>query len=133
MNGDSNSLAFQLSSINYDVWLLNFRGNSYSRSHSILDPNTESEYWDFSIDELAIYDLPSAINHILSTTSHSNLTIIGYSLGTTVAFNLVSRKQEEWNNKINKIIQISPMITLNNVTNEYFNKMTKSELMVWFL
>ena len=37
----------------YDVWLGNFRGNHESREHVNLDPDVDSDYWQFSWDEMA--------------------------------------------------------------------------------
>ena len=45
----------------YDVWLGNFRGNKYSSKHLRLKP-FDSEYWDFSLDELALIDIPAMID-----------------------------------------------------------------------
>ena len=33
----------------YDVWLGNFRGNHESREHVNLDPDVDSDYWQFSL------------------------------------------------------------------------------------
>ena len=34
----------------YDVWLLNQRGNYYSRQHNYFDPDTQPEFWNFSFE-----------------------------------------------------------------------------------
>ena len=39
----------------YDVWLGNYRGNHESREHMKLDPDWDSDYWQFSWDEMAKY------------------------------------------------------------------------------
>lgn len=33
---------------NYDVWLWNARGNYYSREHLWLDPDSDTQFWEFS-------------------------------------------------------------------------------------
>ncbi len=42
------SLAFTLADMGYDVWLGNFRGNTYSRGHVIFDSLHDNTYWKFS-------------------------------------------------------------------------------------
>ena len=49
----SDSLGFLLADLGYDVWLGNFRGNHESREHVNLDPDVDSDYWQFSWDEMA--------------------------------------------------------------------------------
>lgn len=48
----------------YDVWLMNARGNYYSRDHLWLNPDTQEEFWDFSVTELAEYDLKAVVEFI---------------------------------------------------------------------
>lgn len=45
----------------YDVWMGNFRGNKYSHKHKTLKPS-DKEFWNFSLDELALYDIPSMVH-----------------------------------------------------------------------
>ena len=54
----------------------NNRGNRYSNKHISLSP-TDGEYWNFSIDELARYEVPAMINYVLSETGHQQLRYIG--------------------------------------------------------
>jgi lysosomal acid lipase/cholesteryl ester hydrolase len=61
---DDDSPAFILSRAGYDVWLGNSRGNKYSRRHTTLGTETE-EFWNFSWEELGIYDLPAFTDYIL--------------------------------------------------------------------
>ena len=51
--------------IGYDVWMINIRGNSYSKNHQWLDVcPTCSEFWAFGFDESARYDYPATIGKI---------------------------------------------------------------------
>ncbi len=68
----------------YDVWLINFRGNSYSREHAWLDADSDESYWNFSFEEFGEYDLKASIQFIQNQRNdNKKLTLIGYSLGTT--------------------------------------------------
>lgn len=46
MNHRNKSHPFVLSDAGYDVWLPNSRGNKYSNQHTVLNPDTDLEYWD---------------------------------------------------------------------------------------
>ena len=43
---------------------MNARGNYYSRDHLWMNPDTETEYWDFSFEEIAEYDLKAVIEFV---------------------------------------------------------------------
>lgn len=56
----TDSMAFTLAEAGYDVWLGNTRGNKYSCKHRKLKPSEEA-FWDFSMDQMALYDMPDSI------------------------------------------------------------------------
>jgi lysosomal acid lipase/cholesteryl ester hydrolase len=58
----SNAIPYQLADTGkYDIWLLNSRGNHFSRKHLWLDPDTQREFWDFSFQEMAEFDLKATV------------------------------------------------------------------------
>ena len=81
---DKDSPAFLLSDAGYDVWLVNFRGNKYSKHHETLDIMTP-EYWDFGWEEHALHDIPAFTNFILAKTGHKKVAYVSHSMGTTAA------------------------------------------------
>ncbi|XP_026566284.1 lysosomal acid lipase/cholesteryl ester hydrolase-like [Pseudonaja textilis] len=66
----------------YDVWIINNRGTTWSRRHQNLTIDQE-EFWDFSFDEMARYDLPAMISFIVKKTRNSKIHLVGYSQGAT--------------------------------------------------
>lgn len=77
----------------YDVYLINCRGNRYSREHQTLNP-VDQIFWDFSWTEMAIYDVPETIEMIRSKTESSTIQCVGHSQGGTVLIALLSLKSE---------------------------------------
>lgn len=78
------STAFVLSQFGFDVWLGNCRGTAYSRGHLRFNSAagifiyaqmnslniffTDTGYWKFAIDHVALFDIPTMINHVLRAT-----------------------------------------------------------------
>lgn len=85
MNDPDQALGFIMADAGYDVWLGNTRGNVYSRRHIHLSPN-QPEFWDFSWDEFAKFDMPTMLQYTRDVTGVPVLDYIGHSMGTTVFF-----------------------------------------------
>jgi pimeloyl-ACP methyl ester carboxylesterase len=93
LNYRNQSLAFLLADAGYDVWLGNNRGNTWSREH--LDYTTDDdEFWDFTWEDMGLYDVPAEINYVLDASGRSTLSYVGHSEGTTQAFVAFSKNQE---------------------------------------
>lgn len=119
-------LPFVLVDNGYDIWLGNnrygfisdmrifplddstTRGNKYSQKHTSL-PTSSPAFWDFSLDELAKYDMPSFVSYILTHTNQPNLSYIGFSQGSAQAFAALS-SNKELNSKLNVFIALAPII-----------------------
>nr|XP_044610699.1 lipase member K isoform X2 [Equus asinus] len=109
-NLPNNSLAFLLADNGYDVWMGNSRGNTWSRKHLKFSPKSP-EFWAFSLDEMAKYDLPATINFIVEKTGQEQLYYVGHSQGTTIAF-IAFSTNPELAKKIKIFFALAPVITV---------------------
>ncbi|MEW5315847.1 MAG: hypothetical protein WDW38_007249 [Sanguina aurantia] len=60
----------------------NARGNEYSKAHVTLKP-TDAEFWRFSWDEMAAYDLPASIKTAMQVSGAGHVFYVGHSQGST--------------------------------------------------
>lgn len=115
--GDTHSknLPLLLADRGFDVWLGNNRGNKYSRKHVNLSSSSK-EFWDYSLDEFALYDIPNTLDYILQVTKVEKLTYIGFSQGSAqaiAAFALNPRL----NNVVNLFVGLSPAMVPKGINN----------------
>lgn len=115
--GVNGNLALYLIEAGYDVWLGNVRGNKYSHKHSQYKPQ-DTQFWDFSLDEHALIDLPTVVDFILEQTGQASLTYIGFSQGTTICFASLSLVPT-LRSKINLFIGLAPSTAPFGLTNPY--------------
>lgn len=100
-------LPFQLASEGYDVWMGNNRGNKHSKKHESLSPEC-ADYWDFSFDENARFDLPDMIDYILDKSGQTKLAYVGVSQSST-QFLVLGSELPEYNDKISVAALLGPV------------------------
>lgn len=107
MNTVDKALAYQLANRDYDVWLGNARGNTYSRNHTTLSPH-DSQFWKFSFHEMGTFDIPAVIDYILGETMQPNLFYVGHSMGTCM-FWIAMQAFPEYNSRIRNMFALAPI------------------------
>ena len=112
----NDSLAFLLADRGYDVWLANARGSKYSQKHIHLS-QSQNEYWKFSIDQFAQFDIPAVVDYVLQQTGASNVSYIGFSQGSAQIFAALSLS-EELNYKINHVFALAPAMKPKQIKNQ---------------
>ncbi|XP_031838473.1 lipase 3 [Nomia melanderi] len=111
--GKGKALAYLLADQGYDVWLGNFRGNTYSRAHislTTLDP----KFWDFSWHESGIYDLPAMIKHVAQYKQQNLRAYIGFSMGTT-CFYVMATERPEVTKYLQSVYNLAPVVYMKHV------------------
>lgn len=121
--GPTNSLAFQLYDVGFDVWLYNARGNKYSKRHTRSLPR--KQYWNFSYEEMGSRDLPATIEYILLNSSRPKLDYVGFSQGTTIFFVMASMRPE-YNEKINHAVLLAPVAWVSNLKYPFIDILTQN-------
>jgi len=82
-------LPFLLADLGFDIWLPNTRGNIFSWEHKDIKRNSKilySDYWDFSLDEIAKYDFPANVNYVRNKTGFEKIYYLGHSQGSMQYF-----------------------------------------------
>lgn len=89
----------------------NIRGNKYCREHEELSDD-HHDFWAFSLDDVARYDVPAAVDFILQHTSFTSLVYIGFSQGSGQCFAALSLPENRaLNQKIRLFIALAPCTT----------------------
>ncbi|XP_030765384.1 lipase 3-like [Sitophilus oryzae] len=99
--GPKDSLTYYLADRGYDAWIMSTRGvdSPLQRKHLLYDWNDDMEYWDFSLHDIGVYDLPANIDYIRKYTKQERIFFVGHSAACPEFFIMMSEKPE-YNNKI---------------------------------
>ncbi|CAJ2630516.1 unnamed protein product [Trifolium pratense] len=124
LNTPEQSLGFILADHGFDVWVGNVRGTRWSHGHISLSEKNKN-FWDWSWQELALYDLAEMINYINSVTN-SKLFVVGHSQGTIISF--AAFTQPEIVEKVEAAALLSPISYLDHVSAPLVQRMVKMHL-----
>lgn len=115
-NGED-SLPFLLMKEGYDVWIGHNRGTIHSLGHLSKDSQeSNSDYWNFSIDDYALVDLPANLQAVKEKTGAEKLTYIGHSQGTTIFFMLYMHDPTYVESTIEKFVALGPVYSINHAS-----------------
>ena len=110
------SLAYVLADEGFDVWTPNVRGTifSYMHTNKTINSNCQSEYWNFSFEEIANIDIPTIIDFIKEKTKVQKVNFIGHSQGSTIFFIKYMNDPEYIQRNINKFISLGTIVNVSN-------------------
>ncbi|OMO73985.1 Alpha/beta hydrolase-1 [Corchorus capsularis] len=112
LDSTEQSLGFILADQGFDVWVANVRGTRWSHGHvSLLE--TEKEFWEWSWQELALYDLAEML-HYIKTATGSKVFMVGHSQGTIMS--LAALTQPDIVEMVEAAALLCPISYLDHVT-----------------
>ena len=85
------NLGFELARRGYDVWLLDQRATPFSKNHTTFEEDDKKNFWNWSLDQIALLDLPAAVDYVLAETGRAKIGYIGHGQGARVMLMLMSR------------------------------------------
>lgn len=110
------SLPFMLSNNNFDVWMFDSRAtNDYSRNLTAeSDPRVSQTYWDFSLDDQLLIDIPILIDFVLTKTAAQKFVYVGYSESTFFMFALMT-KRPDYAAKVAAFVALAPVTYVSHI------------------
>ena len=123
------SLPKKLCDEGYVVYLPYIRGTQFSRSHLDYDSSLNSNYWDFSFDHIAQYDVPSNIKFVKQRDNVEKVYYIGHSQGTLTFFLAYMNDPEFMENNIAKFVALGTVPNVNNAPHFLITLCEKSHIL----
>ena len=124
-NREEHSIAFVLAKNNFDVWLSNSRGNKYCKSHEKYN-SQNYEFWQFSFNEMGLYDIPAVIKYIKEKNkSNEKIIYFGHSQGTTSMFSGLIQKYGFYKENIKLFVALAPIARLNHLDSTLLSILSK--------
>lgn len=127
VNTEDLAPAYVLANQEYDVWLMNIRGNKHSKENTHLSPD-KAEFWKFSFHENGLIDVPAVIDYIIKITGVEKIIYIGHSQGGSQIFALCSLNKQYCSDKIRGIVALAPAVYLENNRSPFLNDVVNYRL-----
>lgn len=124
LDNTEQSLGFILADHGFDVWVGNVRGTRWSHGHVTLSEKNK-EFWDWSWQELALYDLAEMI-HYIYTMTNTKTFVVGHSQGTIMA--LAAFTQPEIVEMVEAAALLCPISYLEHVNAQFVLRMVNMHL-----
>ncbi|KAH9695341.1 triacylglycerol lipase 1 [Citrus sinensis] len=124
LDSTEESLGFILADYGFDVWVANVRGTHWSHGHVTLSEKSKG-FWDWSWQDLALYDLAEMICFINLKTS-SKIFLVGHSQGTIVS--LAALTQPDVVEMVEAAALLSPISYLDHITAPLVRRMVSMHL-----
>lgn len=112
--GPGAALAFLLADAGFDVWLANSRGSTQARRHAWVNVNSQ-EYWAFSFDQMAKYDLPETLAHVRHYTRQQRVSFVSHSQGGTILLAALA-SQPQLADQLSTMALMAPVTVATHVT-----------------
>lgn len=107
-NSSNNSIPLVLDELNFDIWLLNCRGNRYSTSLETPETTSpNSSYWNYSFQEIGLYDVPAAMDFIYKN-NEKKMFLICHSQGCCSVIAGMCQINDVYKEKTCGIILLAP-------------------------
>jgi lysosomal acid lipase/cholesteryl ester hydrolase len=106
----------------------NNRGNKYSHTHK--NPKiSKKDFFNFSYDEMALYDVPATLKFILAQTKVQKITWIGHSQGTSQFFAAALDKttKDLVEAHVEKFIALAPIVFMNHLKSPMLSAITQAD------
>nr|GLL47287.1 triacylglycerol lipase 1 [Ipomoea trifida] len=124
LNSANQSLGFILADRGFDVWVGNVRGTRWSYGHVSLSEK-DKDFWDWSWQELALYDLAEMTRYIYSLTN-SKVLIVGHSQGTIIS--LAAFTQPDIVEMVEGAAFLCPISYLDHITSTFVRRLVNMYL-----
>ena len=122
------SLAKKLCDEGYRVYLPFVRGTHFSRSHLDYNSSPNSDYWNFSFDQIAEYDLPAVIDYIKERDQVEQVYYIGHSQGNLIYFLAYINNPEFIEKNVKKFVALGTVPNVNNASHFLIKLFQKSKI-----